>query len=589
MLAALACMPASAAELNWPGRPFEIVASEKTLADLMRELAASQGTTAVVDPKINAVVSGRFSGEPLTILDRLCATYALSWYFDGAVLYVDPSADIKSEVMPITSSQAGQLVDTLRRLKIYDNRYPLLVSAREGTARVSGPRRYVELVRQAVKLVDRKNAANDTSEIRLFPLRYAWAADFKLTRSGKEVTIAGVAKVLRSLYGRRGDDSLGSADSHSSSSRVGVESAERQIRLASGDIVDAPRIDLANVFNGAGSTDETAGLAENNGELPQFQADTRMNAVLVRDLPERMAQYEKLIAAMDVRPRLIEIEVTIMDVQSDALDKLGVDWRARGDRADLQTGNGGSPALSWNSTTERGQTAIDPLTGRTIAPIGGVFTAAIGHELSEYLIARVTALAQKGKADMVARPKVLTLDNNEAVLENLKEFYIQVSGFQDAGLFRVSAGTSVRVTPLLVEEGSAQGLMMSINIQDDELSPQSVSSIPVIDRRTVNTQALIAEGTSLLIAGYSSEQKSSAISGVPLLSSIPGLGNLFKHTRKQQSRQERLYLLTPRLFVPVAAAAANPTPLPPALPTQESPSQQASPPAAAASSTVPSS
>ena len=198
MLTALAC---PAADLQWPGRPFQIVASEKPLPDLLRELAASQGATAVVDPKISGTISGKFSAAPLNILNSLCATYALSWYYDGTFLYIDPSADAKTEVISIgkDAGSAGWLMQTLIQLRIYDKRYPLLVSGREGTARVTGPRRYVDLVRQAARLVDQKSALDDVAEIRMFPLKYAWANDFRIARSGSTVSIAGVASADEEL------------------------------------------------------------------------------------------------------------------------------------------------------------------------------------------------------------------------------------------------------------------------------------------------------------------------------------------------------------------------------------------------------
>ncbi|HEY9027607.1 MAG TPA: EscC/YscC/HrcC family type III secretion system outer membrane ring protein, partial [Burkholderiaceae bacterium] len=205
LLALLVAAPAvHAADLPWAGRPYQIVANEKPLADLLRELAASQGTTAVIDSKVSGTISGKFGGSPIKTLNSLCATYGLSWYYDGAFLYIDPSSDAKSEVLSIgnATGNAGWLIQSLTQLRIYDPRYPLLVSGRDGTARVTGPKRYVEMVRQVARLLDSKSALNDGAEIRLFPLKYAWAADFKITRSGKEVAIAGVANTLRALYGR---------------------------------------------------------------------------------------------------------------------------------------------------------------------------------------------------------------------------------------------------------------------------------------------------------------------------------------------------------------------------------------------------
>ncbi len=572
----LACA-APAAELQWAGRSFQIIASDKTLPDFLRELAASQGTTAVVDPKIAGTISGKFVAAPLNILNSLCATNGLSWYYDGAYLFIDPIAEARSEMMAVTPGNAARLSDTLARLQIIDRRFPLVISERDGSVHVTGPKRYVELVKQTVRLVDQRSAQTDGAEIQLFPLKFAWAADFKINRAGRETAIPGVANVLRSLYGRSGGGHGGHASAGAGGGRrpsTFAVGANRQLKLSSGETVNAPKIEMPGIDAGEGGEIASSYAS---GELPQFQADTRMNAVLVRDVPERMAQYARLIAAMDVRPRLLEIEVTIMDISSDTFDSLGVDWRLHGRHGDLQTGRGDRPALSWGGATGEGsQVAGIDGNGQSTTPLGALFTAAIGHDARNYLLARVNALAQKGDANFLARPKVLTLDNTEAVLENLSEFYVRVDGFQDASLFKVTAGTSVRVTPLIVDESTARGVMMSIDIEDGDLSSSAVDKIPVVRRRTVNTQALIDEGTSLLIAGYSSEEKTNATSGVPVLSSIPVLGKLFQYSEKKQNKLERFYLLTPRLVVPGRSGlAAAPSVVPaPALELPKAPMTQ---------------
>ena len=581
----LACaVAAPAAELTWRNKPFQGLANDKPLADFLRELAASQGTTAVIDPKVSGTLSGRFAGSPQKILDTITATNGLSWYFDGTFLYIDPSSEAQSEVMSIAPRTAGVLYATLARLRLVDRRFPLIISDADGSVHVTGPRRYVDMVRQAVRLVDRANGRNDVAEIRMFKLKYAWAADARVTRSGKEVSIQGVANLLRRLYGRAakgaregGESTLGRRP-HTQL----AAGADRELRLASGDTINAPTIELPSV----GSTDATSAAPSfgTGDDLPQFEADPRMNAVLVRDLPEHMGQYARLIESMDTRQRLVEIEVTIMDISTDSLDSLGVDWRAHGPHADFQTGNGSNSPLTYGgANSEAGQfggiggTNAD---GALVTPVGALFTASIGNSLRNYLLARVSALAQKGNANLVARPKVLTLDNNEAVLENLSDFYVRVNGFQDAGLFKVTTGTSVRVTPLIVDDKGAPGVMMSIDIEDGNLSnSNAVDSIPVVLHRTVSTQALIDQDTSLLIAGYSSEEKTKATSGVPVLSDIPILGNLFKYREDKANKQERFYLLTPRLVTADASTALPPrqapqlAPVPP--PTPVSPAAPA--------------
>jgi len=564
MLMLLVAQHSMAAEFRWQNKPFQIIANEKPLNDFLRELASSQGITAVIDPKVNGVISGKFDGPAKNILNSVCSVNGLTWYYDGAFLFIDLAADAKSEVLPIAAENAGRIAETLVRLHISDERYPLSISERDASVYVTGPRRYVEMVRQAVKLADQKTAMAEGAEIRLFPLKYAWASDFRINRSGKETVIPGVANVLRSLYGRAtGNQSSGGSSGGRGTNGTLSVGPNRQIKLRSGETINAPKIDIAGAGQGADATTLGGMSSITGGELPQFQADTRMNAVLVRDMPEKMAQYAKLIESMDTRPRLVEIEVTIMDISTDNLSSLGVDWRWHGRHADFQTGRGDRGPLTWGgSGSEAGQIGSVDTSGNPLTPLGGMFTAAIGNSARNYLLARVTALATNGNANFVARPKVMTLDNTEAVLENLSEFYVRVDGFQDAGLFSITAGTAVRVTPLIIDEKTGRGVMMSIDIVDGDLSPQSVDKIPIVRRRTVNTQALVDEGASLLIAGYSSEEKSNAVTGVPLLKDIPGVGGLFRYTDKKQNNMERFYLLTPRLVTPGSTASVPTLPLP---------------------------
>jgi type III secretion protein C len=549
-LAALCIATAHAADLRWSAaKPVRIVASEKKLADFLRELSASQGTTAVIDPKIDGVISGTFgstgggrAGSARAVLDAVCSNYGLTWYYDGSLLFIEQAADARNEVLPILGSNAPRIVETLNRLQVWDKRYPLVVSQGENSVFVSGPKRYVEMVRQIVKSIDYRASQVDHAEVRLFPLRYAWANDLRLTRDGAPMVVPGVVSTLRSLYGSRGGSTAPVAGAPAGAAQVP--------RMKSAKAAAAAAANANASSNDTADTSDTSGSWSNAIDAPQFQADARMNAVLVRDLPERMAQYAQLIASIDAKPRLVEIELTIMDISDDSVDKLGVDWRAHGSQVDVQTGNGSNPPLTWaGATTAAGQTGLT-------VPSGVVITASLGKEMRDFLLARVSALATNGQARFVARPKVLTLDNTEASLQNKSEFYVKVPGYQDASLFTVSAGTDVRVTPLVIEEdGAAHSVKLAINIGDDSLAAETVDNIPIVRRRSVNTQALIGEGKSLLIAGYSSESKSTADAGVPGLSSIPVLGRLFKYSEDKGGKLERFYLLTPRFVLPDAGTA----------------------------------
>lgn len=546
LLLCAAMQPARAADLRWPNKPFQVSASEKRLPDFLRELTASQGTTAVIDPKVEGTISGKFNESAQHILKSVCSMFGLTYYYDGSLLYIDVASEARSEVLPIARGSGMRLRDSLERMQVPDSRYPITINDAEGTLMVSGPKRYVETVRAAVRAVDDRSIADERAEIQLFPLKYSWASDFRINRAGKEMTVPGVVTVLRNLYGRNRAPATGTGPSLSTS-RGATRQAKLRMGEGGGGGMGIPSADPSQMLDAMGGGEMGLGTQNNwgSGQLPQFQADTRLNAVIVRDTPDKMAQYRRLIESLDVKPRLVEIEVTIMDISQADLDSLGVDWRLHTRHIDLQLGGGnGNQGLSFGNLTNEA--------GTTMATVGSglQFTGAIGSDVTRYLLTRVKALAERGQANFVARPKVLTLDNTEAALENLQEFYVRVDGFQDASLFNVTAGTAVRVTPLVVDENQNRAVMLTIDIADGNLSGETVDNIPVVRRRSITTQAMVDEGKSLLIAGYTTEEKINATSGVPLLQDVPIIGNLFKFQEKRQNNMERFYLLTPRLIIP---------------------------------------
>jgi len=197
-------------------------------------------------------------------------------------------------------------------------------------------------------------------------------------------------------------------------------------------------------------------------------------------------------------------------------------------------------SLDAVSTTANAAAAI------AATPTGGVLTAVIGGA-SRYLMARISALQQTNQAHITASPKVATLDNTEAIMDSKQNFYVPVAGYQSADLYSISAGVSLRVLPMVVTDGGISRIRMNIHIEDGQITNQMVGNLPVVNKSEINTQALINEGESLLIAGYSVDQQTKGVDAVPGLSKIPLLGALFRHDQTTGQRFQRLFLLTPRV------------------------------------------
>lgn len=547
--------PLQAAEVRWRTEKFAYVTKGQAVRDFLRQFGASQGLTVVVDPAVEGTVVGNFNLTPQSMLEFVSTTFGLIWYFDGNVLYVYPTSEARSQILRLNYTTADRLRQTLTKLGITDKRYPVTFDASANTALVSGPKRYVELVEQSARALDQNESSRGASDIQVFPLKYAWAADYTFTQGGREYKLPGVASVLRNLYNN--NSSPPSARNTINSLRRGGSTVDKLRGLG---LIDA---------NAAGGDSQRAASdpqadAESGGAqlgLPQFQPDGRLNAVVIRDLPERMAFYERVVRTLDVRPGIVEIEVRIIEVSSDAVESLGVDWRFQSQSVDVQTGRGNLPTLSFNNALNgplppgagSGSaggipgTGITPPTSSPDAARGGIFSLRLG-DAGRFLLARVSALAQGGKANILSSPRVMTLDNVEAVLENVSTFFVRVAGNLDVDLFNISSGTSLRVTPLIVPEGDQTHIKLAIKIEDGALTSQQVDSIPVVRRSSIGTQAFINNGDALLIGGYAQEIDNNTEVGVPGLSKIPVFGRLFRFDEKRKQRVERLFLLTPRVM-----------------------------------------
>jgi type III secretion protein C len=506
---------------------------------------------------------------------------------------------------------------------------------------VSGPKRYVELVKQAANTSDRSNDIEDTTTtIRVFNLKYAFADDYTVNSGGREVRVPGLVSVLRQSFGgevqgrliadgrrtginsRRsindpgenpgGGNSLGNASGRNVSDRGvgdGGQPPDTNPILPTLDGRGDGRGDGRNDKRSSGGSSlgqregsVDRGESDNSGSsargVPSFSADPRTNAVIVRDIPSRIDQYEAVIKRLDEQPRLVEIQTTILEVNTEAFSELGIDWRASGSRGQLEVGGGGiSNAVTQpngtlpNAGANAGANALQSL--GNIA--GTALTVMTGGRAQ--LLARISALEQERKATVTAQPVVTTLNNVEVSLDATETFYVPVQGYQSGQLYDVSAGTSIQFTPSIVsadtppvagKEADKDLIRMLIKIEDGNTTNQKVSALPTVRRMKFGTHSLVLDGSTLLIAGYSKEVESRDQNGVPGLSSLPIIGNLFKSTAKNRTRVERLFMITPRVVdvrnaqmarplqmlpsaqdtappVQRAAADATPSPAPPAV------------------------
>lgn len=565
---------AEAAAVRWKSSIVDYEAQGKDIKDVLRDFGASQSIPTRIAADVSGTVSGKFHLPPRRFLDTLASSFGFVWYYDGEVLDITTAAELQSTLVKLDSADTGALRDALDRLRISDERFPIVYDSAQGTALVSGPPRYVQMVTNVASRLDNNAAHRSGTQVRVFPLYHAWAHDRTVPIDGQQVTLQGVVAVLNGIYhprtakaaDKRGDGEGGRAAS-------GVR-RNTPINDVNGNAYNGPYIPPP-VPSGAAGKGMFAGLTgqpspavaaavgeppppqnastapASDDQLPVIVADQRTNSVVIRDTADRMDQYGKLIERLDVKPQLIEIEAHIIEIDDDALHQLGVDWTAHNSHIDVQTGTGTLAQSTYNGTLSQnfGQTTLPGNVLAAATPVGASVAAVLG-DAGRYLMARISALQQTKAAKIDASPKVVTLNNIEAVMDNQTQFFVPVSGYTSGDLYSVSTGISLRVLPMVVEEDGRTRIKLDVAIQDGQLTDQTVSNLPVIQNSTINTQAFIEEGQALLIAGYRADSATMGVSGVPGLSKIPLIGALFRTDSRQKSHMERLFLLSPRVISP---------------------------------------
>lgn len=597
-----AASPAHAEAVAWQGSRFEYVADHKDLKDVLRDFGASQHVATWISPHVDGTVSGRFDAAPQRFLDQMAGSFGILWYFDGSVLLIYGANEARSATFGLTHASTDDLRRALSRLQIEDARFPVRYDSVTRTAVVSGPPRFVDLATDVARLIDHDSISGAKVVVQRFPLHYAWATDRSITVNGRSVTVRGVASLLRTLYGDGAPPADGAASSDAAPARRDAyrvpsvremqDDGETTGATRAGGGLPPPLPTLPGLGAGSsasssygasgggpalpplgGITDASADPARESHSTsavartkqhaaqgaPTIEADSRSNSILVRDRAENMVAFGSLIESLDTRPGILEIDASIIEITDNALQELGVDWRLHSGHLDVQTGNGQlSQTSNPGSLSPQGfSNPFDAASAGVLAtPAGGVLTAVIGGA-GRYLLTRISAMQQTDQARITASPKVETLDNVEALMDNKQTFYVQVAGYQSADLYSVSAGVSLRVLPSIVGTANGEQIRMDVHIEDGKLTEQQVGQLPVVSNSTIDTQALINEGDSLLIAGYSVDQDDHTETAVPLLSKIPLIGGLFKYRKHQGQRFQRLFLLTPRVLSAAASGGSG--------------------------------
>ena len=510
--AAFAACAGATNAIPWRVAKYSLIARQMPLREAFDTFGVTEGLSVLMSERVQGAFSGDFVDMPAQdFLERVCTMHNLVWYYDGAALYICSAGEVASQLIDLAYMKAGDVRAMLRELGVEDSRFPIKTANNDELIMVSGPPRYVQLVLETIERADRLKQLRTFNEIetRIFPLVNTWADNVSFRSSDPEsgAQIRGVAQILQELM----------SSGHGNQSR---EASTNRADTAESKMQDAI----------------------NNSVSPVIRPDNRLNAVIVRDVATRMPMYEELIRRLDVPQHLVEIGVTVVEMNRDD----ALDWQlslaARGAHREFE-GAAGQNAGNLFSP--------DGLAGRGLA---GALTYLGDHV---QVSASLTALRTKGKARNISRTSILTTDNIAAEITDMQSYHARVVGTEVASLEEVTAGTKLSIKPRIMSPAStneALRLWLAMDLQDGGFETVSVDSMPMTRQSTLQTQASVPDNESLMLAGYFRDVNETAGWGIPWLRDIPWIGWLFGGLSVQKQTVQRLFIITPHVITVGPAA-----------------------------------
>jgi type IV pilus assembly protein PilQ len=262
----------------------------------------------------------------------------------------------------------------------------------------------------------------------------------------------------------------------------------------------------------------------------KMETDIRTNSLVITDIPDIVNTIERVALQLDTKTPQVMIEALMITVKLNDDEKLGIDWdithKDRPERELKQSlGLGGTAGTDYLWQIKY---------GKTLLPWAN-FSATL-----EFLL-------EQRRAEILANPRVLTLDNLPANIDLTEQVpYTQQSTSTESS----SSVTSVQFkdvpVKLIVKPHITKDNYIIMNVQTEQSYRSGfVSNQPIIDSRKAETNVMVRDGETIVIGGLRKKEDASTVNKLPILGDIPFLGALFRKTVNSKVDTELIIFVTP--------------------------------------------
>jgi type IV pilus assembly protein PilQ len=290
--------------------------------------------------------------------------------------------------------------------------------------------------------------------------------------------------------------------------------------------------------------------------------DPRSNTLIIRDIPSSIPRIDNLIRQLDRKSQQVEIDARVVQASRTFAREVGTQFgftTPTGATGNTALGGLLGPATGFLSpvvhtaagslpfsTSAAGGSQIPLSTnlGAT-APTSGFTFSTQGHNYAIDFI--LSLMESRGLGKILSEPKGVTQNNEKLTVKQGTQIPIQTNINNTISIQFVDAVLKLEVTPQISADGTVFLDITVENTQIDQGIPR-IQGTPALNTQSTQTKVLINDGGTVVIGGVVVSNQTTSVEQVPLLGSVPLIGNLFKHTTINVSTQELLFFVTPRIL-----------------------------------------
>ena len=315
----------------------------------------------------------------------------------------------------------------------------------------------------------------------------------------------------------------------------------------------------------SGADKEVGSLLSERGSVV---VDKRTNTLIIQDTQARLNDIGDLIEQLDIPVQQVLIEARVVVASNDVSKEFGVRWGGLGYDGS-QLANEGETSMFSGRLTSLRQLHYANIDRDDDGSLGEIeefnvdtnndLIVDLGVESSEasrfavgftslasgLIELELSALEAEGHGELVATPKVLTADQQPAVIAAGQRVPYETATSSGATAVKfIDAELRLEVTPHITPDGN---IIMTLKVFNDAISG-FVADTPVVDTNRVETSVLVSDGETVVLGGIFQQEKRNSVAKTPFLGDLPWIGKLFSRTTKVDDKQELLIFITPRLM-----------------------------------------